>query len=166
MVLRDGASPSECHVIDDTPIFLTIVILPPSTCDCSVTNSFLTSSPLSYAQSHTHTSPQPHVVVSRSTLSALFTHRDLSLHSVRMVLLDEGANPCECHVIDDTHSFQTKLILHTSTCDCSVADSFLTSFLSALSTSTHTHLTPVVVSSSTQCPQEIQPGLCQDGAAG
>ena len=49
---------------------------------------------------HTHTSPQPHVVVSSSTLSVPCTDKDFSLDSVRMVVLDEG--PCECHVIDDT----------------------------------------------------------------
>ena len=71
---------------------------------------------------HTHTSPQPHVVVSSSTLSAPSTHKDLSLNSVRMVLLDEGANPCEYHVFYDTPRFITIVILNTGICDYSFAD--------------------------------------------
>ena len=127
MVLLEGASPCERHVIDDTPSFQTILILRSSTCDCSVTDSFLTSllSPLS-TSTDTHLTP---AVVSSSTLSA---HKNFNLDSVRMVLLDEGAIPCECHVIDDTPSFLTMLILHSSTSDCSVTDSLFTSFLSAL----------------------------------
>ena len=127
MVLLEGASPCERHVIDDTPSFQTILILHCSTVDCSVTDSFLTSflSPLC-TSTDTHLTP---VVVSSSTLSA---HKNFNLDSVRMVLLDEGAIPCECHVIDDTPSFLTMLILHSSTSDCSVTDSLFTSFLSAL----------------------------------
>ena len=45
MVLLDGGAIScECHVIDDTPRFLIIVILKTSICDGSVVHSFLTSS--------------------------------------------------------------------------------------------------------------------------
>ena len=55
-----------------------------------------------------------------------------------MVLLYEGAIPCECHVIDDTPRFLTIVILNISICDCSIAASFLTLFLSPLCTSTHT----------------------------
>ena len=144
MVLLEGASPCDCHVIDDTPCFQTILILHSNTCDCSVLDSFLTSflSPLC-TSTDTHLTP---MVVSSSTLSA---HKNFNLDFVRMVLLDEGAIPCECHVIDDTPCFQTILILHSNTSDCSVTDSLFTSFLSPLCTSTHTHLTLVVVSSST-----------------
>ena len=127
VVLDEGASPCECHVIDDTPCFLTIVILPPST----LTVQLQIHSSLSVLCTSTHnTSPQPHVVVSSSTLSALSTHKDLSLDSVRMVLLDGGAISCECHVIDDTPRFLIIVILKTCICDCSVAHSFLTSSLS------------------------------------
>ena len=123
VLLDEGASPCECHVIEDTPCFLTIVILPHRCCDCSATDSFLTSSlSLLCTSTHTHTSPQPHVVVSSSTLSALSTHKDLSLDSVRMVLLDEGAYPCECYVFYDTPRFITIVILKSGICDCSFAD--------------------------------------------
>ena len=64
---------------------------------------------------HTPTSPQPHVVVSSSTLSVPCTDKDFSLDSVRMVVLDEGTSPCECHVIDDTACFLTIVILPPST---------------------------------------------------
>ena len=95
MLLDGGASPCECHVIDDTLFFLAIVILPPGTVTVQLQIHFRPLPSLSYAQAHTHTSPQPHVVVSSSTLSALSTHKDLSLDSVRMVLLDEGASLCQ-----------------------------------------------------------------------
>ena len=129
-------------MIDDTPCFLTIIILPPSTLTVQLQIHFCPLPPLSYAQAHTHTSPQPQVVVSSSTLSALSIHKDLSLDSVRMVLLDRVAISCECHVIDDTPRFLIIVILKTSICDCSVAHSFLTSSLSLLHKSTHIHLTP------------------------
>ena len=87
VLLDEGANPCECHVIDDTPRFLTIVILNTRICDCSVADPFLTSS------------------------LSLSTHLD----SVRMVLLDEGASPCECHVIGDTPCFLTIVILPPST---------------------------------------------------
>ena len=64
---------------------------------------------------NTHTSPQSHVVVSSSTLSVPFTDKDFSLDFVRMVVLDEGASLCECHVIDDTPCFLTIVILPPST---------------------------------------------------
>ena len=37
-------------------------------------------------------------------------------------MLDEGANPCECHVFYDTPRFITIVILNTGICDCSVVD--------------------------------------------
>ena len=134
VLLGEGANPCECHVIDDTDSFQTILILHTSTCDCSVTDSFLTPFLSALCTStHTHLTP---VVVSSSTLSA---PKKFNLDSVRMVLLDEAASPCECLVIDDTPCFLTIVILHSSTCDCSVTNSFLTSSpLSYAQAHTHT----------------------------
>ena len=64
---------------------------------------------------HTPTSPQPHVVVSSSTLSVPCTDKDFSLDLLGWLVLDEGASPCECHVIDDTPFFLPIVILPPST---------------------------------------------------
>ena len=151
VLLDEGASPCECHVIDDTTCFLTIVILPPGTVTVRLQIHFRPLPSLSFAQAHTHTSPQPHVVVSSSTLSALSIHKDLSLDSVRMVLLDEGASPCECHVNDDTPCFLTIVILPPGTLTVQLQIHFRP--LPSLSyAQAHTHTSPqphVVASSST-----------------
>ena len=144
-LLDEGAIPCERHVIDDTPRFLAIVILNTSVCDCLVADSFLTSSlSLLHTSMHIHLTP--------ATCCCFFirvpcTDKDFSLDSVKTVLLDEGAIPCECHVVDDTPRFLAIVILNTSVCHCSVADSFLTSSLSLLHTSTHIHLTPATCGS-------------------
>ena len=137
MVLLDGGAIScECHVIDDTPRFLIIVILKTCICDCSVCTFILDIISLSLTQKHPHTPHPSHVVVSSWILSVTCTHKVFSLDSVRMVLRD-GASSSECHVMDDTPFFLMIVILPPSTCDCSVTNSFLTSSPSLLCTSTH-----------------------------
>ena len=137
MALLDGGAIScECHVIDDTPRFLIIVILKTNICDCSVAHSFLTSS-LSLTQRHAHTPHPSHVVVTSWTLCVPCTNKDFSLDSVSIVLRD-GASSSECHVVDDTPFFLTIVILPPNTCDCSVTNLLFTSSPSLLCTSTHT----------------------------
>ena len=130
---------------------------------------------LLHTRTHIHLTPAT-CCCSSSTLSVPCTDKDFSLDSVRSVLLDERAIPCECHVIDDTPRFLAIGIMNTSVCDCSVADSFLTSSLSLLHTSTHIHLTPATCGSfyllgwccwmKELARLSLQPGLCYDGAAG